>query len=170
MRASTTNGTALAGIDYNGITNLTVTFLPGVITNSFTVTIKPTGLVYSNFVEKYLYLTLRSLTGPSGGSVAFGLSNAVLRLINPSFQGYLTLSTNIYYGSESAGFISFVVNRVTGSAGTITVQYATTNGTALNGVDYMGSTNTLLWNSGDSSPHAWAVISSANPRRTICGQ
>jgi uncharacterized delta-60 repeat protein len=29
MKASTTNGTALAGIDYIGITNLTVTFLPG---------------------------------------------------------------------------------------------------------------------------------------------
>jgi hypothetical protein len=58
----------------------------------------------------------------------FGMSNAVLRLINPNFQGYLTLSTNNYIGNESAGFISFVVNRVAGNYGTLTVQYATTNG------------------------------------------
>ena len=157
MLASTTNGTALAGTDYNGITNLTVTFLQGVVTNSFTVTNKPNGLISTNFVEKFLNLYLTSLTAPSDGHAEFGLSNAVLRLINPSFHGYLTLSTNIYYGSESAGFISFVVSRVAGSAGTLTVQYATTNGTATDGVDYTGSTNTLQWNSGDTSPHTITI-------------
>jgi uncharacterized delta-60 repeat protein len=157
MRASTTNGTALASIDYNGITNLTVTFLGDVVTNSFTVTNLPTGLASTNFMEKFLNLRLRNLTGPSDGYVSFGLSNAVLRLINPNFQGYLTLSTNIYYGSESAGFINFVVNRVAGSAGTITVQYATTNGTAINGTDYFGATNILQWNNGDSSPRTVSI-------------
>ena len=152
MRASTTNGTAIVGTDYNGITNLTVSFQQSVVTNSFTVTNLPNGLISTNFVEKFLNLRLANLTGPSGGNAAFGLSNAVLRLINPSFQGYLTLSTNIYYGSETAGFISFVVNRVAGNFGTLTVQYATTNGTALDGTDYTGATNTLQWNSGDSSP------------------
>jgi uncharacterized delta-60 repeat protein len=157
MRASTTDGTALAGTDYNGITNLTVTFLDGVVTNSFTVTNKPNGLVSTNFFEKFLYLRLSSLTGPSDGGATFGLSNAVLRLINPNFQGYLTLSTNNYTGTESAGFISFVVNRVAGSAGTITVQYATTNGTAIDGVDYIGATNTLQWNNGDASPRTVSI-------------
>ncbi|MGB8370585.1 MAG: Calx-beta domain-containing protein [Limisphaerales bacterium] len=153
LDASTTNGTALAGIDYNGITNLTVSFLQGVVTNSFTVTNLPNGLISTNFVEKDLNLYLNALTGPSGNATfGFGLSNAVLRLINPNFQGYLTLSATNYTGSESAGFISFVVNRVAGSAGTLTVQYATTNGTATNNVDYFGSTNTLQWNNGDASP------------------
>ena len=157
MKASTTNGTAIAGTDYKGITNLTVSFLQGVTTNSFTVTNLSAGLIYTNFTEKFYKLLLTALTGPSGGNAAFGLSNAVVRLINSSFQGYLTLSATNYIGSESAGFISFVVNRVAGSAGTITVQYATTNGTATNGVDYTGSTNTLLWNNGDSSPRTVTV-------------
>ena len=158
MRASTANGTALAGTDYNGITNLTVTFLDGVVTNSFTVTIKPNGLISTNFLEKFLYLRLSSLTGPSDGNATFGLSNAVLRLINPNFQGYLTLSTNNYIGSETAGFITFVVNRVAGSAGQISVRYTTTNGTAVAGVDYIGATNILLsWNSGDASPRTVSI-------------
>jgi uncharacterized delta-60 repeat protein len=162
MRASTANGTALAGTDYNGITNLTVTFLNGVVTNSFTVTNRPNGLISTNFVEKFLNLRLSNLTGPSDGNPKFGLSNAVLRLINPSFQGYLTLSTNIYYGSESAGFINFVVNRVSGSLGALSVEYATTDGTATNGVDYVGATNTLSWNSGDVSPRIVSIAITNN--------
>jgi uncharacterized delta-60 repeat protein len=157
MRASTTNGTALAGTDYNGITNLTVSFLQGVVSNSFTVTNKPNGLISTNFVEKFLILRLTALTGPSDGNATFGLSNAVLRLINPNFQGYLTLSTNSYSGTISSGFITFVVNRVSGSLGALSVQYATTDGTAFSGFDYVGSTNTLLWNSGDSSPRTVSI-------------
>jgi uncharacterized delta-60 repeat protein len=157
MRASTTNGTALAGTDYNGITNLTMTFLNGVVTNSFTVTNKPNGLISTNFVEKFLNLRLSNLTGPSDGGATFGLSNAVLRLINPNFQGYLTLSATNYIGSETAGFITFVVNRVAGSAGQISVQYTTTNGTAIDGVDYIGATNTLQWNNGDASPRTISI-------------
>jgi uncharacterized delta-60 repeat protein len=157
MRASTINGTAIWGTDYNGITNLTVTFLPGVVTNSFTVTNKPSGLISTNFVEKFLNLRLSNLTGPSDGGATFGLSNAVLRLINPNFQGYLTLSATNYIGSETAGFITFVVNRVAGSAGQISVRYATTNGTAINGVDYIGATNTLQWNNGDASPRTVSI-------------
>ena len=79
------------------------------------------------------------------GNGTYGISNAVLRLINPNYQGYLTFSATNYTGNESAGFITFVVNRTSGSLGAISIQYATTNGTALNGVDYFGSTNTLSW-------------------------
>jgi len=156
MLASTADGTAIAGTDYNGITNLPVVFGGGVVTNSFTVTNDLNGIIYTNFVEKFLNLHLTALTGPSDGYAVFGLSNAVLRLINPNFQGYLTLSATNYTNSQSAGFVSFVVNRVVGSAGTLTVQYATTNNSAANGatnqVDFYGVTNTLQWNNGDVSP------------------
>ena len=37
MNASATNGTALAGTDFNGITNAR-SFLPDVVTNAFTIT------------------------------------------------------------------------------------------------------------------------------------
>jgi uncharacterized delta-60 repeat protein len=158
MLASTADGTALAGTDYNGITNLGLTFGGGVVTNSFTVTIINNGLESTNFAEKFLNLHLTALTGPPDGYAAFGLSNAVLRLINPSFQGYLTLSATNYTGSESAGFINFVVSRVAGSAGQISVQYATTNGpTATNGVDFTGTTNTLQWNNGDAAPRTVTI-------------
>ena len=70
------------------------------------ITNKPNGLISTSFVEKTVNLSLSSLSAPSGGNAAMGISNAVLRLINPNFQGYLTLSATNYVGNESAGFIS----------------------------------------------------------------
>ena len=92
-----------------------VSFPQGTVTNSFTVTIRNNGCIYTNFVEKTINLRLSSLARPGGGDAMFGISNAVLRLINPNFQGYLTLNATNFIGSESAGFITFVVNRVAGS-------------------------------------------------------
>ncbi|MEI9961772.1 MAG: Calx-beta domain-containing protein [Limisphaerales bacterium] len=113
------------------------------------------GLVATNYPEKTLNLKLTNLR-PLGSGAVFGLSNAVLRLINPNFKGYLTFSATNYSGLESFGEISFTVNRVAGSLGTLSIQYATRDGAgangATNGVDYIGATNTLTWNNGDVSP------------------
>jgi len=158
MRCFATNGTAIAGTDYIGVTNLPLVFGGTVVSNSFTVTVLNPGIRSTNFAEKTVNLSLKSLLG---GNATFGLSNAVLRLVNPSFQGYLTFSATNYAGNLSAGFISFVVNRVAGSASQISVQYATTNGPppngATNGVDYLGATNTLQWNNGDASPRTVTI-------------
>jgi uncharacterized delta-60 repeat protein len=150
MKYSTTNGTAVVGTDYTGITNQNLVFNQNVTSNGFNVTIKNNGFIYTNIQEKTVNLVLSSLGTTPGAT--FGISNAVLRLINPNFQGYLTLSASNYSGTLSSGSISFIVNRVAGSLGSISVLYATTNGTALNGKDYTGSTNRLSWSSGDVTP------------------
>jgi len=150
---STTNGTATNGIDYVG-TNGTLVFNPPNVSNVFNVRIKDNGTIYTSPTEKTVNLRLSSITGPSAGAT-FGISNAVLRLINNHYKGYLSFSATNYIGSESAGFITFVVNRTSGNLNPLSVQYATTNGTgpnaALNGVDYVGATNTLSWTNGDVS-------------------
>ena len=81
----------------------------------------------------------------------------MLRLINPSFRGYLTLDSNNYIGNESAGVITFVVNRVAGNYTSLGVQYTTTNGTAVSGTNYYGATNTLSWISGDASSRTVSI-------------
>ena len=151
MRCYATNGTAVQNVDYKPITNLSIRIQSGKTTNFFTFTNLNSGLSSTNFVEKNVNLHLLSLTGPVDGNPTFGISNSVVRLINANFAGYLTLSAGSYTGNESAGSITFTVNRVAGNSGTLYVQYATTNGTALNGQDYIGATNTLKWDSGDAS-------------------
>ena len=59
MWVSTTNGTAIAGTDYNGLTNLACDLsCRAVVNNSFTVTNIPNGLISTNFVEKTVNLRL----------------------------------------------------------------------------------------------------------------
>ena len=146
---STSNGTAVAGSDYTPVINPKVlTFGPGVVSNGFNISVFDNGTVYTNFAEKTVNLKLSGLVFPGA---TFGISNAVLRLINPNYKGYLSLGATNYIGNETAGFITFAVNRASGSQNASSVQYATTNGTAFNGVDYIGATNTLTWASGDVS-------------------
>lgn len=153
MKYATENGTAIAGTDYVGITNLNLVFATSQTSNGFNVTIKNDGSITN--VEKTVKLSLYDLGTTAGAQ--FGISNAVLRIINPNFQGFVTLGATNYTGTVSSGVLNFVVNRVSGSLGTVTVQYATTNGSAISGTDYIGATNTLTWSSGDVSPRVVSI-------------
>jgi hypothetical protein len=51
--------------------------------------------------------------------------------------------------AEHAGTISVRVQRTLGRAGSVSLQYATSGGTATEGVDYTGATGTLSWAAGD---------------------
>jgi len=150
-----TNGsTAVAGVDYV-LTNGVVTFNPSQTSGTFPIIVLENSYISS--VEKTVNLQLYNVQDLSGGNASLGQTNAVLRIINPNYQGYLSLTTNFYTANLSAGTISFAVQRTSGSKGTLTVQYATTNGTAVSGVDYVGATNTLTWNSGDVSTRTVTV-------------
>jgi uncharacterized delta-60 repeat protein len=152
---TTTNGsTAVLGTDYSAASGSLI-FSPGQSLNNFTVNILENS--YISTAEKTVNLLLNNIQDSSGGNAFLGLSNAVLRIINPNYQGFLNLTTNYYTANLSAQAIAFTVTRSVGSKGTLTVQYATTNGTAINGVDYLGTTNTLTWNSGDVSPRTVSI-------------
>ena len=157
MDYSTSDGTAVVGTDYTGLTNQNLQFLGGDVSEGFNVTILNSGYIYTNFPEKTVNLHLSDLSAPSDGYATFGISNAVIRLINPNYQGYLTFSGSGYTGKISDGFLTFVVNRVCGSKGSVSVQYLTYDGTALNKTDYTGTTNTLHWDSGDVSPRTVSI-------------
>jgi uncharacterized delta-60 repeat protein len=145
-----TNGsTALPGVDYIG-TNGSVSFGPTVLSNSFPVAIYSTSS--KSPVEKTVGLQLYNIQDASGGNASLGLTNAILRIINPNFQGFLNLTTNYYTTNLSGGAIAFTVSRTVGSLGTLKVQYATADGTASNNVNYIGTNSFLTWNSGDVSP------------------
>ena len=148
------NSTAVVGADYVGLTNAgPLVYNQGVVSNGFNVTILNHGIIYTNMVEKTVALRLSQL---SGGT--YGISNTVLRLINPNYQGYLTLAATNFSAAESSGSLAFVVNRVGGNLGSVSVQYATTDGpSATNGIDYTGSASTLSWNSGDVSQRIISV-------------
>ena len=146
---TTTNGsTALPGTDYTPTTGV-LTFNPGQTSGAFPVAILQNS--YIGNVEKTIGLQLYNLLDLSSGNASLVQSNAVVRIVNPNFAGYLSFTTNAYAANLSSGMMPVTVTRTVGSQGTLTVQYATANGTAVNGTDYTGTTNTLTWNNGDTS-------------------
>jgi len=59
--------------------------------------------------------------------------------------------------AETASTVTLTVRRVGGTNGELTVNYATTDGTATDGSDYIGATGTLTWADGDSSDKTFTV-------------
>lgn len=151
---SPNGGNAVPNVDYNPIPISELTFVPNQTARTFNLSILNNGIVYTNYVDKTINLKLSNLRPPVGDTAAYGISNATVFLVNPNFKGYLTFSATNYYGLEAPpyGEISFTVNRVAGSEGSLSVEYATADGpSATNGVDYYGATNILQWDSGDAS-------------------
>ena len=124
--ATVTNGsTAIVSNDYIPASGF-ITFNDGQPSQSFNVTILQTNNISP--VEKTVNLVLYNLNGPPDGVATFGLTNAVLRIINPNFQGFLNFSTNAYSANLSSGSIAVTVTRTVGSKVSLSVQYATTDG------------------------------------------
>lgn len=146
---TTSGSTAVPGTDYSATSGV-LTFNPGQTSGAFPVSILQNSSISS--VEKTIGLQLYNIQDLSSGNATLVLSNAVIRIINPNFAGYLNFSTNAYAANLSSGVMPVTVTRTVGSQGTLTVQYATTDGTAVNGTDYNGTTNTLTWNNGDATP------------------
>ena len=69
-----------------------------------------------------------------------------------TFPGTVGFTAASYAASEGDGTATLTVERIGGSAGAISVDYATTDGSATSGSDYTATTGTLAWASGDASP------------------
>ena len=66
--------------------------------------------------------------------------------------------------AQSAGALTVTVNRVGGSSGAASVQYATAGGTAVSGSNFTAASGTLTWASGDAASKTFSVpISNTTP-------
>ena len=151
---ATSNGTALSGTDYTTASG-TLTWLDGDATNkSFTVTI-----INDLDVESAETVTL-TLSNPTGGAGIAG-TNPVTLTINDDdtapVPGNVSWSATSYSVGESAGTTIITVQRTGGSSGIVSVNYATSNGTALSGTDYTTASSTLTWPDGDATSKTFTV-------------
>ncbi len=130
-----TNGTATAGLDFTARAG-TLTFLPGVSSRSFDVTI------FDDTVNEFNETVPLRLTLPVGASL--GLSNATLTIVENDFgAGVITFRAAAYTGSEDGGGIVVELLRTNGYSGGVTVGYRTLTGSATANVDYL-ATNGLV--------------------------
>lgn len=71
--------------------------------------------------------------------------------------GKLLLSAERVSAKEALGSVVFRVSRTAGVDGAVSVHYATANGSALAGDDYVATSGTLTWEAGDKTPREITV-------------
>jgi len=118
---------------------------------------------------------------PDGGTIAFQSTagNLVANDTNnqtdvfvspadyvPVGPGTLQLDAAGYSVGEYGGSVTVHVSRTAGSTGAVSVKFSTSGGTAVAGVDYTDSTQTLNWASGDSSSKTITIPILVDPSGT----
>ena len=141
---ATSDGTATAGSDYTA-TSGALSLADGVLSGTFSVAIT-NDAIYEG--DEFLNV---SLSNPTGGA---GLSSPALASLSiteddavpPS--GSLQFSTASYSVSEASPTATITVTRTGGSFGTVGVSYATSDGTATAGSDYIATSGNLSFADG----------------------
>ena len=138
---ATTDLTATNGLDYTGITN-TLAFGP-------TERLKLVSIPILNDGSKEANETFRvTLSNPTGGTLGGTKTTTVTILDND--QGFQFESATYSVG-EDAGAVLINVTRSDDTNLAASVDYATSDLTAANGLDYTGSTNTLSFAPGEKA-------------------
>ena len=143
---ATSDGSATAGSDY-AATSGTLNWAPGDgADKTFTVPVS-----WDGRAEGPESINL-ALTNPGGGSELGPTTAAVLHISDDGASGPLALSSNAYSVGEADGMVTITVKRSVGSlGGPVTVDYATSDGTATAGSDYAAVNGTLTFGPAEAS-------------------
>ena len=133
-----TNGTALATLDFQMISNA-VTFLEGDASRSVEVPI-----VDDSVVEGYESVTLLLTNAVGNATLDRRVSN--LNIVDDDFApGQFYLENAISRVHENAGFATLTVMRTNGYTGIVEIEYAVSDLTAINGEDYVAINGKLVF-------------------------
>ena len=140
--ADDANGFAVPNVDYVPAFG-TLTFAPGATLQTIPVSIIQGNSV--NGVESFQVL----LENPTGGAQV-GVPGVTTIGIISDVTGF-AFTTNAYYIGENGSNIVITVNRINPNTGAVSVRYATSDNTAITGVDYLATQGTLNFQNGQSS-------------------
>ena len=137
-----TGGTATgAGTDFTFNTQ-TITFNPGDTSKNCQITIVQDGLIDPG--ETIIF----GFASPSSGFGAGSITSTTVTIVDDDGAGQFQFASGTYSVSEAGGSITLYVNRINGSTGIVTVNYATSDVSATSGSDYTGVSNTLTFGAG----------------------
>ena len=143
MTYSTADGTAVAGEDYTAAADATLSFGPGVTSNTIRIAVHDDDVVEAatETFSVHLRQTLMRLSISVGNLEATGTIR--------DDDGAARLFIGDASASEGDGTLSFRVTLGGQSSGSVTVDYATAGATATAGRDYTETSGTLTFASGD---------------------
>ena len=144
---STTNGTASSGVNYTAVTtNLVWNDGSPNIVQTVNIPIHDTGNQSSNLTVKLVLSNaiLGTTNYPNYGA----FTNALITITNTDLPGTVQFTASSYNVNENGGSAIVPIVRTGGSSGSLSVQFYTVNGTAQNGINYQGTTNTVIFAQG----------------------
>jgi uncharacterized repeat protein (TIGR01451 family)/uncharacterized delta-60 repeat protein len=135
---TTTNGTAVAGLDYTAVSNKLV-FSPGITTVQFPIPILNNPFMVGDAtVTIQLSNTVNTLlAAPSEAALTIQSTN--------SSPGRLMFSQTNYVVGEGGGFLPVTIIRTNGHSGTVSVDLSTLPGTALAGLKYVATNSSITF-------------------------
>jgi hypothetical protein len=136
---ATADGSAQDGADYSGATT-TLTFGPGQTLQQVTIPIANDGAPEG---EEYFTATL---SNPTGGAKLGAAPHATVTINSTDVAAQFLSPT--FFVSEAAAQAVISVKRTGSLVQPLTVNYHTSDGTAVGGTDYVGVTNTLSFPAG----------------------
>jgi hypothetical protein len=139
---ATGGGTAPAGVDYTATTT-TINWANG-DSSSKTVTVPLINHNATGAASETVGLTLTQVSGATLGSTVTA-TLTIQETQSNSLTSQLNFSDSIGRVARNAGNGVVTVIRTGGLSGTVTVQYATSDGTALAGTDYTAESGTLTF-------------------------
>lgn len=139
--AADTNGLAVPNVDYVPTAG-TVTFVPGQTFQTIPITIIQGTTV--NSLETFQVVLTNATPG-----VQLGVPSVANVGIVSDVTGF-AFGTNAYFVGENGGSLVVYVDRINPNAGAASVQFSTSDGTALQGVDYGQTNGTLTFANGQS--------------------
>ncbi len=145
---ATGGGTATSGVDYTPVSG-TLFFNPGITTQTFAVPIidahKVGGSVNFN-------VTLTAPTGGTNGANIGTPSTTTVNIVDNDVASveFAPSTTTPPYSLSGAGVLPFTIERDS-DTGSLTVHYATSDGTAKAGVNYIAASGTATFAPGQTS-------------------
>nr|WP_255570385.1 choice-of-anchor L domain-containing protein [Cohnella sp. CFH 77786] len=140
---ATSDGTATAGQDYKSVKGF-LEFEPGETSQTFAIPITDDALPEG---DETIQLTL---SDPSAGAELGTLYTATLTIHNDlQYPAELQFSKAEYMEPENNTQMAITVTRSKGTHGTVSVDYATSDGSATAGQDYVSSSGTLVFAPGE---------------------
>jgi chitinase len=140
---TTRDGTALAGSDYDAATG-SLSFAVGETSKTITVALRGDTV---DEIDESFEIALSGLTGAS-----FARSSARGTILNDDVPPVITLSNaEILEGATGTRDIVFTLTLNKASAETVTAGFATQDGTALAGSDYVARSGTVSFAAGETS-------------------
>jgi len=93
----------------------------------------------------------------TGNELGNGLWSRILNFRVETLSGVLQFSADNYTVNEGEGTAIITVTRTRGTAGVVSVDYASTNDTAIAGSDYTSVSDTLSWADGEATAKTFTV-------------